>query len=178
MIKVEKIEVGYLKENCYILKQGNNVLVIDPGDEYEKIKNVIGSSKVVGILITHNHFDHIGARDDLSKYYKVPVYDYNNLEEKEYTIEPFKFKVIKTPGHSIDSVTYYFENESIMFVGDFIFKDGIGRCDLTGGDIDTMYKSISKIKTYPDCIIYPGHGSETSLNIEKENNPYFKIEHV
>lgn len=178
MIKVEKIEVGYLKENCYLLKLNNSILIIDPGDESEKIKKAIGDNNVIGILITHNHFDHIGARDELSKYYNVKVYSYDNLEEKEYITGPFKFKVIKTPGHSIDSVTYYFEEEKIMFVGDFFFKDGVGRCDLTGGDIDSMYKSISKIKTYPDSIIYPGHGGETSLNIEKENNPYFKIEHV
>ena len=178
MLKVEKIEVGYLKENCYILRIGSNAIVIDPGDEFNKIKNAIGDSKVLAILITHNHFDHVGALKELKDYYKVPVYSYDNLEEKEYVIKPFKFKVIKTPGHTIDSVTYYFEKSKIMFVGDFIFKDSIGRCDLEGGDIDTMYKSISKIKTYPDCIIYPGHGNETSLNLEKENNPYFKIEYV
>ena len=178
MLKVEKVEVGFLKENCYILKIGNKALVIDPGDDYDKIKDRLGDSSVIGILITHNHFDHIGAVNPIIKDYNTKVYDYKNLEEKEYTFDPFKFTVIKTPGHSMDSVCYYFKDEKIMFVGDFIFKNNIGRCDLQDGDIDLMYKSINKIKGYPDCIVYPGHGSETSLNIEKENNPYFKIEQV
>ena len=178
MLKVEKVEVGFLKENCYILRIGSKALVIDPGDDYHKIKELLQDVDVVGVLITHNHFDHIGAVNSIVKDYNTKVFDYKNLDEKKYSLDPFEFYVIKTPGHSMDSLSYYFEKEKIMFVGDFIFKNNIGRCDLTGGDIDLMYKSINKIKQYPDCIIYPGHGTETSLNIEKENNPYFKIEQV
>ena len=61
-----------------------------------------------------------------------------------------------------------------MFVGDFIFKDNIGRCDLETGNINKMKESIDKIKKYPNVIIYPGHGIDTTLDYEKENNIYFK----
>ncbi len=177
MMNVKKVEVGFLKENCYILTIGNKCLIIDPGDDADKIKNEIMSHEVLGILITHEHFDHVGALKELLKEYDVDVIKYSN-SKKEYNIGPFEFDVIYTPGHSNDSVCYYFKNEKSMFVGDFIFKNNIGRCDLAGGNIDLMYKSLNKIKEYPDVIIYPGHGEITSLNIEKENNPYFKIEQL
>lgn len=178
MINVKKLEVGYLKENCYILTIGNKCLIIDPGDDYKKIKNEIENLSVLGILVTHNHFDHIGCVNDFVNEYNIKVFDYNNLNEQQYKIGPFVFNVIFTPGHSNDSICYYFENDNIMFVGDFIFKNNIGRCDLPGGNINMMYKSISKIKEYPDVIIFPGHGSVTSLDIEKKNNPFFKIEQL
>ena len=172
-MKVETVKVGFLKENCYILSINNDALIIDPGDEYEKIKDKIESLNIYAILITHRHFDHIGALSDLLKEYNVPVLEFDNLEEKEYSFGPFSFKVIFTPGHSMDSVTYYFEKDNIFFVGDFLFKETIGRCDLKGGNISLMSNSINKIKNYKDCTIYPGHGDRTSLNYEKKNNPYF-----
>lgn len=173
-MKISKVVVGYLEENCYILEKDNKVIIIDPGDEVEKIIKEIGNKEVVAILITHNHFDHIGALNDLKSKYNVKVYDGNNLEEKEYDIDCFKFEVIFTKGHSEDSVTYYFKDEKIMFVGDFIFKESIGRCDLETGNINKMKESIEKIKKYPNVTIYPGHGIDTTLDYEKENNIYFK----
>lgn len=171
-MKIEIVKVGYLATNCYILKKDNKALVIDPGDEIDKINKVIGDSQVVGVLITHNHFDHIGA---LSNFSKEKIYDYSNLEEKEYNIEGFKFKVIHTPGHSKDSVGYYFEEYKSLFCGDFIFYENIGRCDLPTGDFDVMKESINKIKKYPnDITIYPGHGEFTTLEHEINNNIYFK----
>ena len=80
---------------------------------------------------------------------------------------------IYTPGHSKDSVTFYFEEEKIMFIGDFIFKESIGRCDLPGGSEAEMKQSIKKILEYPDDIrLYPGHYQDTSLGDEKINNPF------
>ena len=102
-MNIHTVIVGPLEENCYILEKENKVLVIDPGDEIEKIKKAIGSKEVLGVLITHNHFDHVGA---LSYFNKKNIYSFNNLEEKEYIIDSFKFDVIFTPGHSIDSVSY------------------------------------------------------------------------
>lgn len=173
-MKISKVVVGYLEENCYILEKNNKVIIIDPGDEAEKIIKEIGNKEVVAILITHNHFDHIGALNTLKNKYKVKVLDGNNLEEKEYKINDFIFEVIFTKGHSDDSVTYYFKDENVMFVGDFIFKDSIGRCDLETGNINKMKESIEKIKKYPNVILYPGHGVDTTLDYEKENNIYFK----
>ena len=89
-------------------------------------------------------------------------------------IGPFKFETIITKGHKDDCITYYFRDNQMMFVGDFIFKGSIGRCDLEGGNYDEMLKSIELIKKYDDDIkVYPGHGDETTLLYEKQNNPYF-----
>lgn len=171
-MNIDKVVVGYLDENCYILKKDNNVLVIDPGEDVDKIKEVIGTSTIQGVLITHNHFDHVGALPNFSK---DIIYDFYNLEEKEHTIGNFKFKVVYTPGHSSDSISYYFEDINSLFCGDFIFYENIGRCDLPTGDFDIMMDSIDKIKEYPkDMKIYPGHGENTTLKHEIENNTYFK----
>ena len=170
-MKIKKVEVGMLQCNCYILEKNNKVLIIDPGDEPEKIKKEIGNKEIIAILITHNHFDHIGA---LSYFKNTPIYDYHNLEEKEYQLDDFKFDVIYTKGHSSDSVTYYFKDENIMFVGDFIFKESIGRTDLPTGNMFEMEESLSKIRKYPSkTIIYPGHGESTTLLSEIRNNPFF-----
>lgn len=172
-MRVEKVVVGSLEENCYILDIDNKVLVIDPGDEYEKIISKINDRNVLGILITHKHFDHIGA---LNEFKNIDVYSFDNLEEKEYCIGLFKFKVIFNPGHSSDSVSYYFYEDSLLFCGDFIFYHNIGRCDLPTGNINKMLGSIEKIKKLPNnTILYPGHGSQTTIMEEKENNYYFNV---
>lgn len=173
-LNIKTIVVGYLQENCYIIEKDDKCIIVDPGDEFEVIdKNI--TSKVVAILITHNHFDHIGALEKLKNKYNVKVYDYNNLEEGKLVIDNFNIEVIFTKGHTNDSVTYYFKEENIMFTGDFLFKDSIGRVDLPTGNMIEMKNSIKKIKKYPDnTIIYPGHGESTSLNYEKQNNYYFE----
>lgn len=171
---IERVVVGDYQTNCYILSIGIDCLVIDPGDEYEKIKECISNKNVLAILLTHRHFDHIGALDSISNCGKLKIYEYNNVGEKEYKIGPFNFKIIYTKGHTEDSITYYFETEKIMFTGDFIFENSIGRTDLPTGDYNEMLKSIDMIKKYPDDIlIYPGHGNETKLGIEKINNIWF-----
>jgi len=171
-MKIENIIVGSLEENCYILSIDNKVLVIDPGDEYEKIMKAIDNRKILGILVTHKHFDHIGALD----YFKnIDIYSFDNLQEKEYNIGPFNFEVIFNPGHSSDSVSYYFKEYDALFCGDFIFYHNIGRCDLPTGSMNEMLKSIENIKKYPKkTIIYPGHGFKTTLEEEIKNNYYFK----
>lgn len=171
-MKIKKVIVGSLEENCYILIKNNKALVIDPGDEIDKINSVIGENSVVGVLITHNHFDHVGA---LSNFNKNIIHDFSNLEEKEYKIDDFTFEVIFTPGHSSDSVSYYFKDINSIFCGDFIFYENIGRCDLPTGDFNTMKESINKIKKYPEnTTIYSGHGVSTTLIHEIENNIYFR----
>lgn len=166
-MKIDKLIVGSLQENCYILEKNNNVLVIDPGDEFDKINQFIKNKNLVGILVTHNHFDHIGALKQLINTYNVKVYDKTILEEKFYNINDFHFKVIYTPGHTKEEITYYFKEDNTMFTGDFIFQDGIGRCDLPGGNEKEMLDSLYKMKKYPrDTIIYPGHGNKSILGIE------------
>lgn len=172
-MKIERVVTGYLEENCYILTMDKESLVIDPGDDYDLIKEKLKDTRVLAVLLTHNHFDHVGALNDVVNDYNIKVYSANNLEEKEYKFHNFIFRVISTPGHSSDSVTFYFEKEKLMFTGDFIFKGNIGRCDLPTGSWSSMQKSLKKIKEYSsDITIYPGHGDKTTLMEEENNNQY------
>lgn len=174
-MEIKKVVTGYLDENCYVLINNKECLVIDPGDDFPKIKEQIGEAKILGVLITHSHFDHIGALRNFLTKRSIKIFKKSNLEEKEYVIGSFKFKCLYTPGHSKDSVTFYFEDENVMFDGDFIFKESIGRTDLPGGSDADMKESINKILTYSEDIkLYPGHNEETTLKYEKENNPYLK----
>lgn len=171
-MEIKRVIVGNLETNCYVLIKNNKALVIDPGDDYDKIIEVVGNNKIEGVLITHNHFDHVGA---LYNFDQNIIYSYSNLEEKEYTISDFSFEVIYNPGHTSDSISYYFKDIESLFCGDFIFYESIGRCDLPTGNINKMKESIKKIKKYPKNIkIYPGHDISTTLNYEIENNIYFK----
>lgn len=163
-MQIERVIVGPLETNCYILSNNNKCIVIDPGDEYDKIIKTIDGKEVVGVIITHYHFDHIGA---LNNFDKSLILDRNNLEEKKYNIDDFKFEVIYTPGHKEDSITIYLEDKNVMFTGDFIFKGTIGRMDLPGGNYEDMVNSLNKISKYNKNIeIYPGHGLKTSLKEE------------
>lgn len=174
-MEIRKIKVGYLQTNCYIAVHNNNCIVIDPGDDPSLIEKQIGDNTVLGILITHSHADHIGAVDYISKKYSVPIYDYNNLDEKKYSMGDFKFEVIKNPGHTNDSISFYFYEYNFMFVGDFIFKNTIGRTDLEGGNMEKMNNSLKKLSTYSKSIrLYPGHGEDTTLKEELQNNYYLK----
>ena len=172
---IKCIVTGFLDENCYLLIKNNTCLVVDPGDDYNKIKDQIGDNKVLGVLITHSHADHIGALRNFLTKRSIKIFKRSNLEEKEYSIGDFSFKCIYTPGHSKDSVSFYFEEDKMLFIGDFIFKGSIGRCDLPGGSEDDMRESILKIMNYDDDItLYPGHYEITNLGEEKKNNPYLK----
>lgn len=173
-MKIEVIRVGQLECNCYLLDIDGKILIIDPGDEADKIIDAIGNRQVVGIIVTHYHFDHVGAIDELVNKYNTYVYDKNNMEEGINSIDNFTFEVIYTPGHKDDAITIYFNEDKVMFCGDFIFKNNIGRCDLPGGDINEMIRSIKKIKKYDrDIVIYTGHGDKTRLGYEMDNNMYF-----
>ena len=160
-MKVYALKVGELKTNCYILEKNNKGLIIDPGDEVNKIVSKVKELEleIVGVLVTHEHFDHNTYAKELSDLYQVEINDYNNLFEGKKFIPPFRFKTIYTPGHSPKSIVFYFYDYEIMFVGDFVFKGTIGRVDISGGSYKDILKSIKKIKEYNDSIIlYPGHG--------------------
>ncbi len=174
-MEIKKIVTGYLDENCYVLINNGTCLVVDPGDDYLKIKEEISDNKILGVLITHSHVDHIGALRNFLTKRSIKIFKKSNLEEKEYSIGDFKFKAIHTPGHSKDSVTFFFEEDNFMLIGDFIFKESIGRTDLPGGSDQEMKDSIKKILKYNDSIkLYPGHGETTTLGYERENNPFLK----
>ena len=171
-MKVEILVLGPLDTNTYILSKDGKCIIIDPADDAEKIISFCSKYEVEEIIVTHHHFDHVGA---LEEFDPSLVYKYDNLEEGEHTIGPFNFEVIYTPGHTKDSVSYYFKEDNILFDGDFVFWLGIGRCDLDDGDYKEMMRSIEKIKKYPkDMIICPGHGNHTTLEYEMERSLYFK----
>lgn len=161
---IKRVVVGLLEENCYIVTKDNQTIIIDPGEESSKIIKECADKNVVGVLITHHHFDHVGALKEIEKHFNI----------KEGSCPNIGFKIINNPGHSIDSVSYYFETEKVMFVGDFIFQNSIGRTDLpTGSDIQ-MQESLNMISKYPDDIVlYPGHGDKTTLKQEKRNFKYY-----
>lgn len=171
-MNIKCIKTGYLEENCYIISMGNDSLIIDPGDDAGKIINEIEGKNVLGVLITHYHFDHIGALDEIKERYNIEVIDYQN---RKNLIGNFKFEIIDTKGHKEDAVSYYFKEEKIMFVGDFIFEGTIGRCDLPGGDFEEMKKSLYNLKKFDkNIILYPGHGNKTTIESELLNNPYLR----
>lgn len=173
-MEVKQIIVGLLKTNCYLIIKNKDCLIVDPGADYNTIKDEIGSLNLVGVLITHRHFDHIGAFNQLLDDYDVLIYDYNNIGEN-HRIKSFTFDIIENKGHSDDAVSFYFKAEKILFCGDFIFNGSIGRTDLPTGDDFEMKTSLKRIKDYPgDIIIYPGHGDKSTLGYEFNNNPYLK----
>lgn len=162
---IKTVVVGDLETNCYILEKGQQCLIIDPGCEFDKIKNHI-NKKVVGVLITHSHFDHIGAIDEFVNYYNIYIYDKKNLIKGMNKIGVFEFEVKYNPGHTLDSVSFLFND--IMFSGDFVFEGTIGRCDL-GGDFNVMKDSIKDLlKSEINYKIFPGHGNSTTLDKERD----------
>ncbi len=174
-MEVRKIKVGYLQTNCYILIEQGSCLIIDPGDQYYSIESQIGHNQILGVLITHRHSDHIGALEQIQKTYNPKIFEKNNLTEGKYEIGPFRFEVINTPGHTSDSVTFFFYDYNFMFTGDFLFQNSIGRTDMPTGNMNQMKESLEKIKEYSDRIrIYPGHGDTTNLGDEKQDNPFLR----
>lgn len=172
---VDTIVVGALETNCYILSMEDKCLIIDPGASENKIISHIEKEHLtpVGILITHNHNDHTGCIKTLQEMYGIKSYDYNTLFEQKHFLNPFKFQVIYTPGHSSDSISLYFYEYACLFTGDFLFKENIGRCDLEDSSYEEMLNSLNKIKNMPnDLLIYPGHGESTCLKDELKNNQY------
>lgn len=164
-MKIKRLILGPLEENCYIITIDNKTIIIDPGAESNKIISECKSKNIVGILITHHHFDHIGALKEIEKYFKIK-------ETKQ--IKDINYEIIKTPGHTSDSLTYYFPEEKIMFTGDFLFKGSIGRYDMPTGSYIDIKNSLKKLSYFPDeIIIYPGHGDKTTLGIEKQNFKYY-----
>jgi len=172
-MNIQTIITGYLEENCYLLIYKDSCLVIDPGDDYEKIRGFLRNYQVLGVLVTHHHLDHVGALAPLLEEYHVPLFDIDSVE-KEHSLGPFHFQIVKNPGHSKDSVRFVFTKEKVMFVGDFVFYHSIGRMDLPGGDSEEMMESLTRLKKEQEnYTLYPGHGSKTTLKEEKKQNPYF-----
>ena len=171
MLNIICIINGELEENCYIIHNKKDALIIDPGSEEDKIFKVIDKLKldVKGILVTHYHFDHVLCLDKVKDKYKVDVIDYNNRNN----ISGFNYEIIENYGHTMDSVSFYFKKEKIMFTGDFIFMGSIGKYDFDNEEI--MYESLKRFcKLDDDIVIYPGHGPSSTIGYEKDNNYFLR----
>jgi hydroxyacylglutathione hydrolase len=183
-LDVEMLTVGAIGENCFLFRRegSDRLLVVDPGEEAERILAAIEATgaSVEAILVTHCHFDHIGAVAPVAKATGAPVYcpeievpvladimafvpwegfgPYEGYEADEIvrggeTLElaGMEIDVVFTPGHSPGHVTYAVRGEEAIFSGDVLFQDSVGRVDLPGGDGPTLLASIGKLlDDYPD----------------------------
>ncbi|MDO4661713.1 MAG: MBL fold metallo-hydrolase [Tissierellia bacterium] len=201
-MKVERFDVGPMGTNLYVCYDDNKKgFIVDCPYESNKVTNFIEENDIdiKFILLTHTHIDHIlGLKFYVDKY-KVDVYasedakdicndpTYNLTDYFGYDIDQVKIDrylkdnekfskfdilAIKTPGHTIDSISYKIDD--FIFVGDTIFRMSIGRSDLKGGSYEDIIASIKdKLIIYDDStILLPGHGVETNIEFEKQNNPF------
>jgi hydroxyacylglutathione hydrolase len=196
--------VGPVAENCWIARRDGErrALVIDPGDEAPRLLEAIEDLgvSVEAILLTHTHFDHVGAVAPLARATGAPVYcpqlevpvlaDINSYVFPGFgPYEPYDadetvaggerlelaglaLDVLFTPGHSPGHVSY--ATEDVVLSGDVLFAGSIGRTDLPGGDHETLMRSIATLlETLPDeTLVLPGHMGTTTLGRERASNPW------
>lgn len=198
-MEIKCLVTGAFETNTYLLKLDNKYIIIDPSGRCDKlIKHLEGD--VVGVLLTHGHFDHIKAVDDLYKIYHMDIYLgeedfvlvdpktsklYNRyleftgsikspikaLKEGKMQIGPFNFEVVSTKGHTKGSHIFIFDD--VIFTGDTLFKNSVGRTDLYGGNAKELKESLRYFKELDkDYTLYPGHEDATLLSIELLNNPF------
>ena len=181
-------------------------IIIDPGDEEQAISIFISQKgfKPVAILLTHGHFDHIWGSRKLRELSGAKIYAceeeksvcedaVNNVSEqagRAYTVKPNHYlkdgeeitiagmtcKLIATPGHTIGSCCYYFEEDGILISGDTLFQESVGRTDFPTGSMGSLVRSIKeKLFVLPDeTKVYPGHGDMTDIGSEKKYNPFLQ----
>ena len=200
-MNIKAMTLGHMGVNCYILTDSKETAVIDPGAECETIIKYLTDNglNLTKILLTHGHFDHIGALCDLAEKTGAKVYIHSG-DRKMLTdnganlsfltgerIKPYEpdvllddiakiplgntaIKVFHTPGHSEGGVSYYWGDN--LFCGDLLFCGSIGRYDF--GNIETELKSLKFLMdNFDDSTkVYPGHGEATTIGFEKRNNPY------
>ncbi|MDP4132909.1 MAG: MBL fold metallo-hydrolase [Bacillota bacterium] len=203
MIKLEinRLYIRQCGTNCYLIKDNNLAAVIDPGADECKILESIGNYKLEKIILTHGHFDHTGAvsalkdktgaRVFINPKDEIMLHDANKslYAAVNGTFKGFKtsdadeyfkdkidicgntFEVINTPGHSPGSVCLL--GDKILFSGDTLFKESIGRYDC-GSYEDIMNSLDILMKLDDDVKVYPGHGFSTTIGSERLDNPYLR----
>jgi hydroxyacylglutathione hydrolase len=210
MIDVRMFTVGPVQENCFVVRQKDTgtALIVDPGEEADRLLRAIdelGIEKVEAILVTHTHFDHVGAVAPVAQATGAPVYcpelerqvlanimDYVpwpgfgpfESYEADHTVAGgetlelagMKIEVLFTPGHSPGHVTYAIRDERALFSGDVLFQGSVGRVDLPGGDWPTLLSSIQSLvdEFEPETVVYPGHMGITTLERERDTNPFLR----
>jgi glyoxylase-like metal-dependent hydrolase (beta-lactamase superfamily II) len=203
-LAVDRYEVGPIGTNCYVVRPDRSApeaVVVDPGGEADRLLRELAgmSANCVGILITHGHWDHLGAVADLAEATGAPVHmaeeervlleDVNSFTPPAIRLRPYtpdvllkgdetlelggiSFTTLRVPGHSPAHVAYY--AESCLFSGDILFAGSVGRTDLPGADWDTLVESIRMLayRFPPETVVYSGHGPETTLGAELARNPF------
>lgn len=194
---IKTIPVGQLETNCYIVTNENTLecVVIDPGDESNTILEYIEDNKLrcKAIMLTHGHFDHTGAVENVMEETGAAVYMNTRDDARTMKYMPFgfalpagainyddgdiieeaglRFDIIATPGHTPGGVTIRCENA--LFTGDTLFRGSCGRVDLPGGDPDAEMGSLKKICSLEgDFEVYPGHMDSSTLQRERQFNYY------
>ncbi len=196
------IETGSFGVNTSIITCENRTWIVDPGGEAECIVELLKKKGLSpeGIMLTHAHFDHIGAVNALQAEFKdlivvvdeadlvmfghpmnqmPPEYPLQalpkNIETKDdiSSIVPFKVEIIKTPGHTPGGRSYYFPEDKLLLSGDTLFAGSVGRTDLPGGDMAVLSSSLKVLSRLPeDTYVIPRHGMHTTIGAEKRSNPF------
>jgi hydroxyacylglutathione hydrolase len=204
-LAVDRYELGPLATNCYLVRAARDVhaaVVVDPGDDAAALRLELArtGAACTAILVTHTHFDHIGAVADLAEGLDVPVYapagEVDILARADEIYRPYGVRIrpwptalpvaagdrldvagigwetVAAPGHTVDHVAY--AAGGALFSGDVLFAGGVGRVDLPGGDWDRLIASIEALveRFPPETPVYPGHGPPTTLGAELERNPF------
>ena len=200
-INIKQVTVGMMRTNCYIVYNENGeAVIVDPGDSCSKIKDEITALKLEpkAILLTHGHFDHIGAASLLKEVYGINIYAYEDekqvlmdaginlsgmfgdaimLDADKYVRDKevleligMRFEIIHTPGHTVGSCCYYLPEYKIMFTGDTLFEGTHGRYDFPTGSYRSILSSITeKIFAYDDAVeVFPGHNDSTTIGNERK----------
>lgn len=204
MVKVNTLPLGPLQTNCYIVHEesASSCVVVDPAYAPDTILDFAKRQglTIEAIALTHGHFDHVGAVEDLlaktgcalwlhegdyhmrrdpMNNYLYPLHDKELPgirfceDGTEISAAGLTFTVLHTPGHSRGSVCYRTEN--VLLSGDTLFAGGCGRTDLPGGDWATILTSLADLTELEDSLkVFPGHGESTTLAQEKQYNPYMR----
>ena len=204
-IQIKSMVLGMVGTNVFLVKNAdtNELLIIDPADNAPIIEKEIAEweGKPVAILLTHGHFDHIQAADDLRETYDIPIYAEESEQEvlgdamknlsgtwgMRYTLQAdrtvkegdvlelldTKFQVLHTPGHTQGSICFYLPEEKILFSGDTLFCGSYGRIDFPTSSGAQMKESVRRLLTElpEDVNVLPGHEQFTQIGFEKRYNP-------
>ena len=196
MLRIHTLALGPYETNCYIIycDDSPECVVIDPGYEPDTVLDTVKAlgKTVAAILLTHGHFDHVGAVREIFSQTDCDIYlcpadcqmpeamtagplCYTNSYQEGDTLSlaGLTIQVLHTPGHTPGSVCLLCENA--LFAGDTLFAGSCGRTDLPGGSWDTLVSSLARLKALPDdYAVYPGHGEATRLAVERAYNPYLR----
>lgn len=196
MLNMKQLILGSYETNCYILwgADSQECIVIDPGYEPETVLGAVNAlgKTVRAILLTHGHFDHVGAVREIfaqtdCDIYICPAdcampenmtagplcYTCSYQEGDVLELASLRIKVLHTPGHTPGSVCLLCEES--LFAGDTLFCGSCGRTDLPGGSWQQLQASLARLKALSgDLAVYPGHGGATTLEAEKRYNPYMR----